>query len=91
MYKIVYSSQFKRDLKLARKRKYNLKLLYEVIELLIEDIELPLKYRDHELKGTFEGFRECHVSNDWLLVYCKVEKELELYLFRTTSHSDLFK
>lgn len=25
------------------------------------------KYRDHELKGKYQGFGECHIQPDWLL------------------------
>lgn len=31
---------------------------------------MPLKYRDHELKGEYMGFRECHIKSDWNL-FCK--------------------
>ncbi|MBR1846495.1 MAG: type II toxin-antitoxin system mRNA interferase toxin, RelE/StbE family, partial [Bacilli bacterium] len=30
------------------------------------------------------------VKPDWLLVYCVDDEELELFLFRTGTHSDLF-
>ena len=48
------------------------------------------KYYDHALSGDYSDFRECHVKPDWLLVYSVDDEELELFLFRTGSHSDLF-
>ena len=40
--------------------------------------------------GNWEGYRECHILPDWLLVYKYIEDELILYLTRTGTHSDLF-
>ena len=28
-----------------------------------------MRYKDHALKGKWEGFRECHIQPDWLLIY----------------------
>ena len=90
MLKIVSSNQFKRDLKLAKKRGLNLSLLTDVVNTLANQQPLDEKHRDHSLTGNYKGFRECHVEPDWLLVYRVEEDELELFLFRTGSHSDLF-
>ncbi|MDE5737836.1 MAG: type II toxin-antitoxin system YafQ family toxin [Oscillospiraceae bacterium] len=46
--------------------------------------------KDHQLKGNFKGFRECHIEPDWLLIYKIYENQLILSLERTGSHSDLF-
>lgn len=90
MLKIVPSNKFKKDLKLAIKRGLNLELLREVVNTLAEQKPLDQKYRDHELSGNYSGFRECHIQPDWLLVYRVENNELELFLFRTGTHSDLF-
>lgn len=90
MYKIVAANQFKKDLKLAKKRGFNLELLNSVVSTLASGKLLDKKYRDHSLTGEYRGFRECHVEPDWLLVYRIEDKDLELFLFRTGSHSDLF-
>ena len=84
------SSQFKKDLKKAVKRGYDLNLLYEVLGLLERGIPLPLKNRDHALTGNWKGFRECHVAPDWLLIYKIEGSTLILTLQRTGTHSDLF-
>lgn len=90
MLEVVLSTRFKKDLKTASKRGYNLELLNDVVDKLASRQQLPDKNRDHELSGGYTGFRECHVAPDWLLVYRVVEKDLILYLMRTGTHSDLF-
>ena len=90
MLKIVPSNQFKRDLKLARKRGCKMEYLRNVVNALANEQKLDEKYRDHRLAGNYDGFRECHVEPDWLLVYRINQDALELFLFRTGTHSDLF-
>ena len=90
---IVLSGQYKKDLKLARKRNLPEEELNKVIYNLASDIPLPAENKDHPLSGNMIGFRECHIKPDWLLIYNK-ETNGELHslnLVRTGSHSDLFK
>ena len=90
MLEIVPSNQFKKDLKLAKKRGCNMEQLRDVVNTLAQEQQLDRKYRDHGLTGNYDGFRECHVEPDWLLI-CRIShKSLELFLFRTGTHSDLF-
>ena len=89
-YKIVQSAHFKKDLKLARKRGYNLLLMGEVVDTLAAGEKLAEKYKDHALSCNYIGCRECHVTPDWLLIYEISEGEVILYLTRTGTHSDLF-
>ena len=90
MLSIVISNQFKKDLKLAKKRGLKINHLKEVIDTLANREPLNKKYRDHNLSGEYSGFRECHIEPDWLLIYRVEDRELELFLFRTGSHPDLF-
>lgn len=90
MYNIVSSKKFKKDLKVAIKRGYDMRLLDEVVSKLANGETLPDKNRDHSLVGNFAGCRECHITPDWLLIYEIDDGELLLYLTRTGSHSDLF-
>ncbi|MDO5138437.1 MAG: type II toxin-antitoxin system YafQ family toxin [Oscillospiraceae bacterium] len=90
MLKIVPSNQFKKDLKAAKKRGLDLEKLAFVVNTLASEQKLDKKYRDHNLTGPLKEFRECHVEPDWLLIYKIEHDELELFLFRTGSHSDLF-
>lgn len=89
-YKIKPSNRFKKDIRLSQKRGYSLHLITEVIEKLANGEKLADKYKDHALTGDYSGFRECHITPDWLLVYQVIENELILFLSRTGTHSDLF-
>lgn len=90
MLEIVLSNRFRKDLKLAKKRAYNLELLNDIVDKLAAQIPLPPQNRDHALSGDYAGFRECHIQPDWLLVYRIDNDELLLFLSRTGTHSDLF-
>ncbi|UTY22740.1 type II toxin-antitoxin system YafQ family toxin [Treponema denticola] len=91
MLKLVYTTQFKKDYKLAIKRKSNIKELFNVIAILQKQEPLPREKRDHQLTGNYKGYRECHVTADFLLLYKVKGDTLELILYRIGSHSDLFK
>ena len=89
-YELILTRKFKKSLKLAKKRGLDLNLLEKVITSLQNNISLEEKYRDHELRGIYKGFRECHIAPDWLLIYMKEEDILVLTLIDTGTHSDLF-
>lgn len=89
-YAIRMSNRFRKDMKLVQKRGYDQRLIFTVIEALADGRKLEEKYRDHLLTGDFGGFRECHITPDWLLIYQYRENELLLLLSRTGTHSDLF-
>lgn len=61
----------------------------KVVTLLQNKKTLPGWYKDHNLTGNYEGFRECHITPDWLLIYQIDHNQLVLVLTRTGSHSDL--
>ncbi len=87
---IIASNKFRKDLKLAKKRGLSLDKLELVVETLASQVPLDKKYKDHALTGNYAAFRECHIEPDWLLIYRQDLDVLELFLFRTGSHSDLF-
>lgn len=78
-YELILTGKFKKSLKLAKKRGLDLKLLDKVITMLQNDIPLEEKYRDHELKGKYQGFRERHIQPDWLLIYLKENDVIETH------------
>ena len=90
-YELVETSLFKKTRRLAKKRGFDLSLLYEPITLLVKGKLLPHKYRDHQLKGRLSAFRECHIKDNWLLIYRIIEDKLILSLHSTGTHSDLFE
>lgn len=93
MLELELGSQFKRDLKKIVKQGKSRKLLDSIVEQLQRGEPLAPKYKDHNLSGNWSGFRECHITPDWLLIY-KIIKDDRLQLLRlarTGSHSELFK
>ena len=90
MYTAKPTARFSKDLKRINKRNYNIDLLTDVIKKLAAGEKLEAKYHDHALKGNYEGYRECHITPDWLLIYEIVDDGLILLLTRTGTHSDLF-
>lgn len=52
--------------------------------------KLDAGYRDHQLRGEFSEYRECHIQGDLLLVYQIIDKEVVLILINIGSHSQLF-
>jgi mRNA interferase YafQ len=90
MFSIEFTKQYLKDLKLARKRNLDENKLNDIIQKLINDEPLPEKNKDHALKGDYTGFRECHITPDWLLIYNKNSVIQIVTLVRTGSHSDLF-
>ena len=91
MYTVKFTSAFKKNYKLMKKRGMDISLLDDVIEELRRGKELDGKYKDHVLKGEYAGFQECHVKPDWLLIYLIENNILTLTLVNTGSHADLFK
>lgn len=90
-YELEYGGKFLKDLRLAKRRGLNMDELREVTDLLQEGKPLPIQYRDHSLTGNYKGYRECHINPDWLLIYKKKEAIMVISLYRTGTHSDLFR
>jgi mRNA interferase YafQ len=90
MYKLEFTHQYLKDLKLARKRKLDESKLNALIQLLLTGNNLPQKYKDHGLTGNMKGLNECHISPDWLLIYEKSTTFKLITLMRTGTHSDIF-
>lgn len=91
MCSIQFTNQFKKDLKLAKKQGKDLDKLFEVINILANGEKLDIKFKDHDLSGSYKGTRECHIEPDWLLIYEIVNNTLILMLYRLGTHSELFK
>ena len=90
MYRIIYASRMKRDMKRIRKRGKDLSKLVNVLSILSSGQPLPEMFRDHPLSGELRDFRECHIEPDWLLIYQIQEDRLILTATATGTHADLF-
>ena len=84
------AAQFKKDYKLATKRRMDIELLNTIIAVLAMGETLPECHKDHALTGNWAGHRECHILPDWSLIYRIDDGVLVLTLSRTETHSDLF-
>lgn len=62
-----------------------------IVGKLLQGIPLDEKYKDHPLKGNWDGFRECHIQPDWLLIHLIEDDILTLTLVETGTPADLFK
>jgi len=82
---------FERDLKRLEKKKADKSKLLKVIGDLANNKILAPKYKDHQLKGKLEEFRECHIEDNWLLMYKKDKNKLILVLVRTGTHDDILR
>ncbi|MDR3140194.1 MAG: type II toxin-antitoxin system YafQ family toxin [Tannerellaceae bacterium] len=60
----------------------------KVVQMLMEELLLPEEYKMHPLKGIYSGCLECHIENDYLLIWTD---GAIIELIRIGSHSELFK
>jgi mRNA interferase YafQ len=91
MYQFRLSTKFKRDVKKCERQHKDITKFKEIIGFLELGHSLPQYNKDHPLTGNWIGYRECHITPDWLLIYriCNTEKIIELS--RMGSHSELFR
>jgi mRNA interferase YafQ len=61
----------------------------DVMVMIWMGSQLPVEYLDHELRGDWEGFRECHIGGDFLLIYQATERDVIFVDLGT--HAELFK
>ena len=86
----LFRGSYKRERKLMQKRGKDMDKLTEVMDLLINEQPLLPKHENHPLHGGYQGWMECHVEPDWLLIYRIDEDNRKVVFYRTGSHSDLF-
>lgn len=88
MLKLIHGHRLEKDLKLAKRRGYELEKFAQIVDLLINEKILPPKNLNHKLKGEFKDYWECHIEPNWLLIYQKTN--ISIILLRTGTHADLF-
>ena len=86
-----YTNRIKKELHLLEKRGYDMSLFKEAVDMLLDGVKLPVKYRDHPLRGDRRGYRDCHIKDDWVLIYKINMGVLTLILSETGTHSDLLE
>ena len=90
-YRVFKAKRFRKSLKKMIRRGKDINKINDVILKLAMGESLPPQYRDHALSGDLEGLRDCHIENDWVLLYFYTDNgELVLTLSDTGTHSNLF-
>lgn len=92
MFKIIQSTKFKKDWKKIKNQKNKFDSALKIITYLQErgTIGVPEKNYPHPLKGGLNGFMECHILPDLLLIWEERTVLREIHLARIGSHSELF-
>ncbi len=87
-----YAVKYSRAYKTSRKKlnKSDKELLESVVSKLASGKTLEARFKDHALSGDYEGFRDCHVRPDLVLIYRINGEILELYLALVGSHAEIF-
>ena len=89
-FEVVKSRRFKKSLKKMLRRGKDINKLEAVVSMLARGESLPARYKDHALSGDLTGLRDCHIENDWILLYYIEANVLVLTLSDIGTHSDLF-
>lgn len=90
MYSVSTTEQFERSFRQCIREGKNPQDLWDVVDILAEEGQLPNAFKPHMLTGLYAGFWECHIEDDWLLVWRQDNKRLTLLLTDTGTHSSLF-
>jgi mRNA interferase YafQ len=88
MRELILTTRFRRDLRRAASRGKDERRLREVLATLVAGEPLEPRHRAHQLTGNMSPLWECHIENDWLLVWD--ENETTVTLMQTGTHSDIF-
>ena len=90
IYEVKYSKDFKKGLKKLKNDVQSLALAKSIITKLANGEVLEIRHKDHKLSGQYEGYRECHIKPNLLLIYKKEKRVLILTCLAIGSHSELF-
>lgn len=88
-YNVNFTKSFIKDYKKLQTKDKD--LTDALIDKLAKGQTLEPKHKDHALSGNLQGFRECHIKPDLLLIYELCDDILQLNALRVGSHSKLFK
>ena len=86
---IVEEKSFQKDRKKLEKKHFDFSELKNVLDMLMQEVPLPNRYKNHSLSGKLKGYYDCHINNDKIVMIYKIF-ENRLILFRIGSHKDVF-
>lgn len=75
MKKLKKSSQFKKDYKRFRNNPSKVYKLMEILTKLQNEEPILAENRPHKLNGNYNGYMECHIEGDYLLVWYDPEDD----------------
>ena len=93
MFKLIPTNQFKKDVRVIKRRSRN---DAELLIVFLTELEkngaagLDKKFRPHKLSGIYKNNWEAHVKPDLLIIWFEITEQMEIILLRIGSHSDLF-
>ena len=90
IFEIRKTNAFENSLKKAVKKGLDVNEIKKVILKLANDIPLEKRNKDHQLKNDMRDFRECHIKDDWILLYMKDRDRLILTLVDNGTHEEIF-
>ena len=85
-----YSTRFKKDAKRFRNQPQKMEKVAKILEKLQNEEPIPPKFKPHMLTGNYQGCMECHIEDDFLLIWID-ESSDTIGVLRLGSHSELFK
>jgi mRNA interferase YafQ len=91
MLELILSNKFKQELKLLKRRQWDMSKLKEVMEFIQNEQPLPEHCQPHPLQGKWKDSIDCHIQGDWVLIYEIDSKAKTVTFHRTGTHADLFK
>ncbi|MCX6753803.1 MAG: type II toxin-antitoxin system mRNA interferase toxin, RelE/StbE family [Candidatus Nomurabacteria bacterium] len=91
MYHRYYTKQFQKSFnKILSSGKVKRIDVEAVVDILCKGNKLQEKYQNHKLHGEYDGYDECHIKGDLIIIYKIEEEKLILILVDLGSHSELF-
>lgn len=81
------TTQFKKDLKRYMRQEEKMRKLQLILSFLEKGEEIPSEYYPHKLHYGFDGCMECHIMDDFLLIWIVGEV---VELVRLGSHAEFF-
>jgi len=89
MKEIRKTTQFKKDFKRFCKNMEKVETLRGIVDILKKGEPIPKEYKPHQLQGEWNNFMECHIDDNYLLIWFDREGDV-IRLVRLGSHSELF-
>lgn len=88
-FKVVYTTKFRKDRKRYQHDIAKMKALFSITKHLEDTGQVPIEYHPHKLHGIYEGCMECHIENNFLLIWIDNRTDT-IWLERLGTHHELF-